>query len=376
MLKRRLGLLAVGVAAVVGVAARPVHAPAAGDVLRVCADPDNLPFSAAAGPERGLYVDLAELVAARLGARTEYTWWHTAYGQRAVRNTLLADRCDVFFGLPNDPRFMGRQIELTAPFLEVGYAVVVPPGFAFRRLDDLKPVTVAVQFRSDPQLMLATRDGFTMNTFRHVEEAMEALARREAGAAFVWGPTAGYYNKARLGGAWRVVPVAGPGLSWQVVAAVRKADAVLKERIERALAALGPEIDRLADRYGFPRAAPLDLEGRAVAPPSTPPAPGSSAAAVTARVGLAGGDADAAPAGRKVFNQHCSHCHAPNAQSPEPTRDLRRLKRRYGERRTEIFRVTVSAGRPAKGMPPWGQTLSAEDIEKIWTFLESVQSEP
>ena len=35
-------------------------------VLRLCADPDNLPFSSAAPGERGLYVDLAELVAAKL----------------------------------------------------------------------------------------------------------------------------------------------------------------------------------------------------------------------------------------------------------------------------------------------------------------------
>src|SRR5262249_13728808 len=65
---------------------------AAIDALRVCADPDNLPFSAATGATRGFYVDVAELVAARLGARTEYTWWHTSYGQRALRNTLFADR--------------------------------------------------------------------------------------------------------------------------------------------------------------------------------------------------------------------------------------------------------------------------------------------
>ena len=86
-----------------------LSAHAAPEALRVCADPDNLPFSTASGPVRGLYVDIAELVATRLGTRTEYTWWHTEYGQRAVRNTLLADRCDVFFGLPNDPGFMGRQ---------------------------------------------------------------------------------------------------------------------------------------------------------------------------------------------------------------------------------------------------------------------------
>src|SRR6185503_2822247 len=144
VLRRMLAVLGVG-ALGLGAVAAPAAVP---DVLRVCADPDNLPFSAAAGAARGLYVDLAELVAARLGARTEYAWWHTDYGQRAVRNTLLADRCDVFFGLPDDKAFMGRQVDRTTPFLDVGYAVVVPPAFAFASLEDLKRVTVAVQFRS------------------------------------------------------------------------------------------------------------------------------------------------------------------------------------------------------------------------------------
>ena len=35
----------------------------------------ELPFSRAEGPERGLYVELAELVASRLGLRPEYAWF-------------------------------------------------------------------------------------------------------------------------------------------------------------------------------------------------------------------------------------------------------------------------------------------------------------
>ena len=358
VLRRLLAVLGVGA---IGIGA--AEPPAVTDILRICADPDNLPFSAAGGPARGLYVDVAEIVAARLGARTEYAWWNTDYGQRAVRNTLLADRCDVFFGLPDDEGFMGRQLDRTAPFLDVGDAVVVPSTFTFASLEDLRRVTVAVQFRSQPQLLLATRGGFRMATFRHVEEAMDALARGEAGAALVWGPTAGYYNKTRLGGAWRVVPVAGPGLQWQVTAAVRKGNVILKERIERALADLGPEIRRLADGYGFPLTTPLSLEPHAQAPPAP-------------LVNPFQGRLDLVPAGRSVFNQNCAHCHAPNAQSPEPSRDLRQLKRRYGDQQVTVYYTTVTAGRPTKGMPPWGQALSEDEVWQMWTFLESIQAEP
>lgn len=371
IVRRLLGALLVSAFGV-------VTAGATSEPLRVCADPDNLPFSAATGPVRGLYVDIAELVAAKLGTRTEYTWWHTEYGQRAVRNTLLADRCDVFFGLPNDPGFMGRQLDRTAPFLDIGYAAVAPAALVVRSLEDLKSVVIAVQFRSQPQILLSTREGFRTATFRLVEEAMDALGRGEAGAAFLWGPTAGYYNKTRLASAFRLVPVAGEGLQWQVVAGVRKGDATLKQRIDAALTALGPDIRRLADQYGFPSAAPISLEPTAQAPSAVAaaPAPAPSPAPDRTSPNPFDGRADVVPVGRSVFNQHCSHCHSPNAQSPEPARDLRRLKRRYGDQCATMFYATVTGGRPTKGMPPWAHALSTDEIWQIWTFLESIQAEP
>ena len=157
------------------------------DTLRVCADPDNLPFSRAEGPDRGLYVELAELVAGRLGVRSEYAWFPSNYGRRAVRNTLLADRCDAYFGLPDDAEFMGRSVIRTRPFLGVGYAVIAPRPLALSSLDDIKGRRVAVQYGTTPQLLLATRPGFRAVTFKLAEEAMEALTRGEADVAFLWG---------------------------------------------------------------------------------------------------------------------------------------------------------------------------------------------
>src|SRR5580704_13409851 len=42
-------------------------------------------------------------------------------------------------------------------------------------------------------------------------------------------------------------------------------------------------------------------------------------------------------AGRGLFNQYCAHCHGPNAVSPDPPRDLRRLKHRYAEKTADLF---------------------------------------
>jgi ABC-type amino acid transport substrate-binding protein len=245
-------------------------APAA-TPLRLCADPDNLPFSSATGPERGVYIEVGALVAARLGMTTDVVWWHTAYGRRAVRNTLLADTCDAYVGLPVDAGYMDRQVAVTRPFLDVGYAIMAPPSVAFARLDDLKPHRVAVEFRSPPQSLLATRDGFSVSTYRSAEDAVDALAHKEVDAAFVWGPIAGYLNLTKFAGAYRVVPIAGEGMQWRVGIGVRKSEEALRRRIDEALSALEPEIRRIAEQYGFPHAAAVELT--ALAPAAAPPAP-------------------------------------------------------------------------------------------------------
>src|SRR4051794_14559785 len=65
--------------------------------LRVCADPNNLPFSNRAG--EGFENKIAERPAASLGADLEYTWWAQRRG--FVRNTLKAGLCDVVMGVPS-----------------------------------------------------------------------------------------------------------------------------------------------------------------------------------------------------------------------------------------------------------------------------------
>jgi len=370
----RLVLTVLALAASVSMAGPPAG------TLRLCADPDNLPFSSATGPDRGFYLDVGALVAARLGLTTDVVWWRTFYGARAVRNTLLADTCDVYVGLPAEAGYMDRRITVSRPFLAVGYAIMAPASMAFTRLDDLKPHRLAVEFRTPAQSLLASKDGFNVSTFRSAEEAIDALGRREVDAAFVWGPMAGYLNARKFAGAYRIVPVAGEGLQWGVGIAVRKGDDALLRRIDDALGQLDVEIRRAAERYGFPLTAPVELAAApSVAPPTAPaesPATPATAPAAPGVTPPAAATSDAVAAGRAVFNQHCSHCHSPNAHSPEPSRDLRRLRIRYGDRMTAVFYETVTEGRTAKGMPPWKEILKQDDLSRVLSFLESVQSSP
>jgi mono/diheme cytochrome c family protein len=88
------------------------------------------------------------------------------------------------------------------------------------------------------------------------------------------------------------------------------------------------------------------------------------------------GRSDLVEEGRSLFNQHCSHCHGPNAFQGERPRDLRRLKIRYGSEATRVFYDTVSSGRLDKGMPVLRGVLSEEVLWRIFTYLETVQAQP
>ena len=90
----RIGALCL----VIAIAAGCGHAAAATQRLRVCSDPNNLPFSNQ--QQQGFENRIADLLARDLGTTVEYTWWAQRRG--FLRNTLLAGLCDVVIGLPRD----------------------------------------------------------------------------------------------------------------------------------------------------------------------------------------------------------------------------------------------------------------------------------
>lgn len=384
----------------------------AAEPLRVCADPDNLPFSKSEGPERGLYIDLAELVAKRMEATpVHYTWWLTFYQRRALRNT--AGECDAVFALPTDADYKARGLQKTAAFLDVGYALVAAPGFQFKSLNDLKGKRLAVQFQTNPHIVLSQMEGFTFSTFRTSDEVFEALAKGEAEAGFLWGPVAGYDNQRRFANRWRVTPLSGNDMNGQVSVAVSRDKPELLKSIDAALLALKPEIAALAEKYGFPQGKPVNIaqsqmrsnEGatRTVhvpqqlislvqqKPADTPAAKAAGAGVKTQKTTQAAGQAAKAgvavqaaaeqtPAlsqeallGRVRFNDQCSHCHGSDGASPIRERDVRRLKMRYDAKWQEMALTTIKNGRADLGMPPWKDMLKEPEIQQLLSFLETVQ---
>jgi polar amino acid transport system substrate-binding protein len=379
---RRLPLAAMLAAMLAGLAC-PAAAGAVAP-FRLCADPDNLPFSSRSDETPGFYIELGRAIADRLGRPFEPVWELTYFARRAVRTSLLSGRCDGFIGLPEEPDLMGPKLIFSKPVLGLGYALVLPRGLSVKSLSDLDGRRVAVPFASPPQSLLATRSEVQTVTTTSPEEAMNDLKEGRVDLAFIWGPSAGWIDKSAFGGAYDVLPVAGAHMQWRAAIGFRSEDVGLRDEVDAAIAALAGPADALMTKYGFPKASPVVLVEPAPPPPDSggpsgparkteaaPPA--AQTAAASPRPSSDRGLAGDAVAGRKLFNTTCSHCHGPDAVQGERRRNLRLLQRRYGGDFDQAFMNTVTHGRVDKGMPSWSGVLDEAQFRNILAFLRSVQ---
>jgi mxaJ protein len=245
--------------------AEPRHA-----ALRVCADPNNLPFSNARG--EGFENRIAELVALELGRSVEYTWWAQRRG--FVRNTLKAGVCDVIIGVP-----LGFEMAATTrPYYHSTYVFVTRASAepVIRTFDDarLKTALIGVQLIGDdfantpPAHVLARRGiirnvrGFTLyGDYRQQNppaRIIDAVARGEIDVAVAWGPLAGYFAL-REPVPLRVTPVSpatdpsGLPFVFGIAMGVRRADTALQRQLNAVLGSRGNAIDRILRAYGVPR---------------------------------------------------------------------------------------------------------------------------
>jgi len=347
--------------------------------LRLCADPDNLPFSSDRADNPGLYLEIGAAIGRELHRPVTEVWYRTNFGKRAMRVTLLAKQCDLAIGLPADPDFMGPALIFSKPFMRAGYALVTKKPAAAPAISQANGYAIAVQFGTTPQSFLANYDGIRMVTRMSPEEGIKALADGEADAAFVWAPTAGYLNKTQYGDAFNIVPVDGPGMQWPVAIAFAKRDAALRDEVDAVLDRIGGEIAELQAKYGFPTEAPV--KPAAGAPAQAPysklikvasaePAPQAPAATQ-----VPAGSASLVAEGKEIFNGTCAHCHGPDAVQAERKIDLRLLRHRYGDGMEEMYFKTVANGRPAKGMPSWKDVFTQDQFVAVLAFLKTLQTD-
>jgi mxaJ protein len=246
-------------------------APGEARELKVCADPNNLPFSNRA--EEGFENKLVAMIASDLGATIRYTWWAQRRGN--VRETLNEGLCDLIPGV-------GASLEMlatTRPYYRSAYVAVTR---ADRRLDiasfddaRLHELRIGVQmigddFSNTPPAHALSKRGIIDNVRGYMvygdyadprpqAAIVDAVAKGEIDIAFVWGPVAGYFA-ARETVPIAVTPLARPfdgpqlPMMFDISMGTRKADRALRTEIEAALEKHRPEIRALLADYGVPLA--------------------------------------------------------------------------------------------------------------------------
>lgn len=263
-----VALACAALAAILGAAPIKSAEPAASGLLRVCADPNNMPFSSAA--REGFENKLVELVAADLGAKVTYVWWAQRRGN--VRETLNAGLCDLIPGVASSLEMLAT----TRPYYRSTYVAVTRTdrklaisSFDDPRLPDLK---IGVQLIGDdgsntPPAHALMRRGMIDNVRGYMiygdyeqpnpqAAIIEAVANGEIDVAFVWGPTASYFA-AQQKTPLTILPVTrfdGPQLPmiFDVSMGVRKGDQSLRTKIEDVLARREREVKKLLEGYGLP----------------------------------------------------------------------------------------------------------------------------
>jgi mxaJ protein len=239
------------------------------ELLRVCADPNNLPFSNRSG--QGFENRIAELVANELGRPIRYVWWAQRRGN--VRETLNAGLCDLIPGV-------GAGLEMlatTRPYYASTYVAVTRADreIDISSFDDprLRDMTIGVQmigddFANTPPAHALSRRGLIANVrgfmiygdySRPAPQAdiLSAVRSGTVDIAFVWGPVAGYFAR-QSPGDLSIVALATEDersempMAYAVAMGVRRRDEALRADVEQALDRRKESIHAILRRYGVP----------------------------------------------------------------------------------------------------------------------------
>ncbi|MFN0314251.1 MAG: quinoprotein dehydrogenase-associated putative ABC transporter substrate-binding protein [Burkholderiales bacterium] len=247
-------------------------------VLKVCQDPNNLPFSNTKG--EGFENKIAELFARKLGWTVEYASFPQRLG--FIRNTLRFKlpgdnyKCDLVMGVPANY----DQASPTQPYFRSVYALVIPDT------GQTKGVNTEAQFLALPKEALGTlrigvyarspaaqwmvQNGLVDQAVPYLSlnadpdqypgEIVERdLAAGKIGAALVWGPIAGFFAHRVQSKPLKVVPLQsrpGSPLDFEIAMGVRHEDQAWKARVQSLIAENHKEILDILRQYRVPLLGP------------------------------------------------------------------------------------------------------------------------
>lgn len=237
--------------------------------FRVCADPNNLPYSNQ--KLEGFENKLAELLAKELGQAVTYTWWPQRRG--FIRNTLAAGRCDVIMGIPVDV----DALLTTQPYYRSSYAFVSSKAanYNISSFDDpqLQSLKIGVHLIGDdyansPPAHILSAKGIVKNVVgysifgNYGEDSppgkiIKAVADGDVNVAIVWGPIAGYFSQ-KQSVPLTVVPVPTEAssptlpLTYSIALGIRRGNVQLQTQLNELLNRKATEINKILTEYGVP----------------------------------------------------------------------------------------------------------------------------
>ncbi|MCB1926905.1 MAG: quinoprotein dehydrogenase-associated putative ABC transporter substrate-binding protein [Rhodocyclaceae bacterium] len=249
--------------------------------LRVCKDPNNMPFANTKG--EGFEDRIAELFARKLGVEVEYFTFPQRLG--FIRNTLRFKipgqdyPCDIVMGVPAG----WGQVASTKPYYRSTYVMVFAPArsgleavsteaeFLALPAERLAQLKIGVFDRSPGSAWVA-RHGLvdsgvpykTMNPNpdEYPGQIVERdLASGQIDVAVVWGPVGAWFAKRVTEPMLRVVPLEseiGVQFEYSMAMGVRRGEDAWKSEVERLIDENRAEIAAILDDYGVPQ---LALEG-------------------------------------------------------------------------------------------------------------------
>ncbi len=232
-------------------------------VLRVCADPANLPFSNE--KKEGFENKIADIIGNELGVPVEYTWFPQATG--FTRNTLLAKRCDVIIGTGQ-----GDDLVLnTNALYRSAYALIYKSGAGLDGVEsifDPKLKGKSGRHRAGHAVGQSRRQGrphgqgapYRLMVDRRYDdpsaEMVKDIRSGEIDAGVMWGPIAGYYSS-RNGDKLTVVPLTKDAdkagrLDFRITMGVRQGDDLWKRQLNDVIRKRQADIDKVLLEYGVP----------------------------------------------------------------------------------------------------------------------------
>ncbi|MDB4908529.1 MAG: extracellular solute-binding protein family 3 [Gemmatimonadetes bacterium] len=237
--------------------------------LRICADPNNLPFSNAKG--EGFENRIAELLGREMQRPVEYSWWASRRGY--VRNTLKAGLCDVLVGVPTS----FEPVATTRPYYRSTYVFVTRRGGPrLATLDDtaLRHLRIGVHLAGDdgantPPLHALTKRGVIDNVVGYTlygdyaranptSRILDALVAKQLDVAIVWGPLGGWYashsrTPLTLVPVYPQIDLPYLPFVFDISMGVRRGDDSLRVQLDRAMRHRRADVDRILASYGVPR---------------------------------------------------------------------------------------------------------------------------